>query len=681
MAPSPRRRALSAWLVLAGVLVTLLAWPGAAAADSSARVMSPRIVLTTTDGARGPLRLTSRPAEGAAGTVFEGEFVIANRGDAPLMVTRIAPRGDEDDVRLPPRLSIRYADGTRGIKTGDVESTAASIAPGGARHVRVTGPQRRRARHAARRARRGHLERRRRRQSAMGIRADRPRPLGFVTEHPLAYVLLLPLLGALLVAALPLIRLCAGLDPARKSRSRAGHGAVTELRPPRASTSSARSTGRPRAFGQRGYQFIERRCGSARRRRVLRGVDGLSVGPLLLGSVVAFTGGRAGCSGRERTRGYFALYLVLSAAMTGVFLALDLILFFVLWEVMLFAIYLLVRLWGRGGGAGVWGEGRGEGSERAASKFLVVALVGSAALAIAIVALHHASARTFLVDGTPAAHSYALPELMRVAYNTRGLSILGFPFVKVAWVLLFVGFAVTMPLFPFHTYLPDLVAAAPAPVSAAIAGAVLKTGLYGVLRVGFAVLPEGCRWASGTVVAFGVVGVAYGAFAALSENDLKRFVAYASLSHAGLALVGIGSLTPPGSPAPWSCRSGTARRRRSCSSTRSRSAAAPGISGVSGAWAGRRRSSERSSRWPSWRGWGCRAPSPSGASCCPSSGRSRCTKGLHRSSPSSSSLPARRICGLSSAYVLVCFRKVGRRARRSLRSGENSPMFTRESSR
>ena len=292
-----------------------------------------------------------------------------------------------------------------------------------------------------------------------------------------------------------------------------------------------------RAAGNDGYQFIERAVWI----RPLDieffvGVDGVSVAMLLLGSIVSFAGALASFATRDRTRGYFVLYLLLSSASACVFLALDLILFFVAWAAMLFALYLLVRLWGP----------RSAPRERAASKFLAVAVVGSAFLLVAIVALHQASSRTFLVDGTPAAHSYALPELMRVAYNTRGLVLFGLPFVKVAWVLLLVGFAVPTPMFPLHTYLPDLVAEAPGPVSAMVVGAVLPTGLYGILRVSFAVLPEGSRWASGTLVAFGAVGVAYGAFAALAENDLKRFVAYASLSHAGLALVGIGSLTPQG---------------------------------------------------------------------------------------------------------------------------------------
>jgi NADH-quinone oxidoreductase subunit M len=113
-------------------------------------------------------------------------------------------------------------------------------------------------------------------------------------------------------------------------------------------------------------------------------------------------------------------------------------------------------------------------------------------------------------------------------------------------VLLFVCFAIKVPMFPFHTWLPDAHVEAPTPISVVLAAVLLKMGTYGMLRVNFAILPEATRWAAGAVVAFGAVNVIYGAFCAMAQDDLKRLVAYSSVSHMGFCLIGLGSLTPQG---------------------------------------------------------------------------------------------------------------------------------------
>jgi NADH-quinone oxidoreductase subunit M len=167
-------------------------------------------------------------------------------------------------------------------------------------------------------------------------------------------------------------------------------------------------------------------------------------------------------------------------------------------------------------------------------------------LLLAFVALYVNADRTFLVDGSAVTHTFSVPELARVSFAGKHLTILGVPWSNAIWVVLLVGFAMKIPMFPFHTWLPDAQVEAPTPVSVLITAILLKMGAYGILRVNFSVLPDATRWGAGALVAFGVVNVVYGAFCAMAQDDLKRLVAYASVSQMGFCLIGIGSLTPEG---------------------------------------------------------------------------------------------------------------------------------------
>jgi proton-translocating NADH-quinone oxidoreductase chain M len=266
------------------------------------------------------------------------------------------------------------------------------------------------------------------------------------------------------------------------------------------------------------------------------GVDGLSVTMVLLTTLVTViaVGASWSLSLDRHIRAYFALLCLLEVGMTGVFVALDFFLFFVFWEVMLLPMYFLIGLWG------------GARKEYAAIKFVLYTLAGSVLMLLAIIALYYASGPTTLVDGTPAAHTFNLMKLAHANDFGGQAPILGFAFAKLIWMLLFVAFAIKIPSVPFHTWLPDAHVEAPTAISVVLAGILLKMGVYGLLRVNWAVLPEATRWAADAVAWIGVASILWGALCAMSQKDLKRLVAYSSVSHMGFCLLGMASLTVTG---------------------------------------------------------------------------------------------------------------------------------------
>ena len=165
---------------------------------------------------------------------------------------------------------------------------------------------------------------------------------------------------------------------------------------------------------------------------------------------------------------------------------------------------------------------------------------------LAFIALYYNADPAFLVDGKAVEHTFSIPELSRVDFLHKDLTILGLSFVKVVWVVLFIGFAIKVPMFPFHTWLPDAHVEAPTAISVILAGVLLKMGIYGMLRINFPILPEATQWAAPAMAAFGVINMVYGAFCAMAQEDLKRLVAYSSISHMGFCLLGMAALTPAG---------------------------------------------------------------------------------------------------------------------------------------
>jgi NADH-quinone oxidoreductase subunit M len=524
----PSFHALFAVLLALLSLLAMTGWSSSAWANEPVVPAAPRagaagtLELRVPGGGRGPLVLGSR--DGAYG----GEIEIANTGAEPLVVSRVAVRGDDDDVRSPPKLAVRVTEGG---------GTTLTIAPHTSKKVVVTWTPEKELPSGGPRVRQmfGHVivtsSDDAAGEAAMGVQASMPDALGPITNHALSLLVFLPLLGVLAIALLHfsgkgkpdhLRWLAIGITGAQVllalSVFHAFDGEVT------------------RADGNDGFQMIERVVWI----RPLGveyfvGVDGVSVGMVLLAAIVSFVGAIASFSVEKDLKAYFALYLAACAGVMGVFVALDLVLFFVFWQTMLVPLYFLIGAWGRGARR-----------EYAASKLVIFGAIGSALLLLAIVTLHNASDPAFLVDGSRTAHSFAIPDLMRVSYNAKHLTVLGMSLVKVTWVSLFVAFAIALPMFPLHTWFTDALTEAPTPVALLLGGVVTKVGAYGLVRLGFGILPEAARWAAGAMVSFGVVGILYGGLCALAETDLKRRIAYATLAHMGYCLVGLGSLTPQG---------------------------------------------------------------------------------------------------------------------------------------
>ena len=221
-----------------------------------------------------------------------------------------------------------------------------------------------------------------------------------------------------------------------------------------------------------------------------------------------------------RAREYFVWLLILQTAVMGVFLSLDLVLFFIFWELELAPMYFLIS---------IWGTGRREYS---AMKFLVYTFLGSAFMFAAILALYLSfpgAERTF--DMTVLAE--------------RDLTALILP-ASLVFSGFLLAFAVKLPIFPLHTWLPDAHTDAPTAVSVMLAGVLLKMGGYGLIRINAGLFPDELRAAAPVLAALAVVNVLYGAFIVLRQSDLKRLVAYSSVSHMGFVVLGLASLGATG---------------------------------------------------------------------------------------------------------------------------------------
>ena len=245
------------------------------------------------------------------------------------------------------------------------------------------------------------------------------------------------------------------------------------------------------------------------------GIDGLSLPMLILTTMLGFIAVLVSWRIDLRAREYFAWLLVLETGILGVFCSLDLILFFLFWEVEIIPMYLLIS---------IWGTGR---KEYSAIKFVIYTLLGSALMLAGILILYSQ------------VHTFDMVVLAGMGIEAG----IGSTMAAAVFFLLFIGYAVKLPVFPLHTWLPDAHTDAPTAVSVILAGVLLKMGGYAMLRVCVSMFPETSQTYAPLLVALAVVGILYGAAVTLRQTDLKRLIAYSSISHMGYVLLGIFALS------------------------------------------------------------------------------------------------------------------------------------------
>jgi len=271
-----------------------------------------------------------------------------------------------------------------------------------------------------------------------------------------------------------------------------------------------------------GFQFVEQAqwipsVGA----QYFLGVDGFSALLILLTTMMGFIAVLSSWTAiTERVKEYYIFLLVLQTGMLGAFMSLDFLLFFLFWEVMLVPMYFLI---------GIWGSDRRLYS---AIKFFLYTLVGSVVMLLGILALY------FAYHTQTGEYTFDVTKYQRFGFD-QGLQW---------WVFLafFLGFAIKVPMFPFHTWLPDAHTDAPTAGSVILAAVLLKMGTYGFLRFSLPILPEASRQFVPMVVLLCIIGIVYGALVALAQRDWKRLVAYSSVSHMAMVMLGMFALNPVG---------------------------------------------------------------------------------------------------------------------------------------
>ncbi len=259
------------------------------------------------------------------------------------------------------------------------------------------------------------------------------------------------------------------------------------------------------------------------------GLDGISLLLLLLTTFLGVISILSSWTAiTERVKEYYIFMLVLQTGMMGVFVSLDLFLFYIFWEAMLVPMYFLIGIWG------------GPRKLYAAIKFFLYTLLGSVLMLLGILAIYF-----FYPKVVPGAGvTFDVPELIRV------LGALQTPeWIELQkWVFLafFIGFAIKVPMFPFHTWLPDAHVEAPTAGSVILAGVLLKMGTYGFVRFSLPMLPHATRYYLPWMLALSVIGIIYGALVAMVQKDWKKLVAYSSVSHLGFCTLGIFALNQAG---------------------------------------------------------------------------------------------------------------------------------------
>jgi NADH-quinone oxidoreductase subunit M len=488
------------WRALGSILFALAL---VTIATGSARAGTIR--LEPASGARAPLELR---AEG--GGSYAGEMALINDGKDPLVVSRITVRGDASDPRVPPKVSVRAADGALPI----------TVPPGGARKALVRWVPERGVRG---RQLFGHVvvttSDEASGEVALGIRAQMPGLLGPFESHVLTLLLAAPLLGAIVTFIFRL----AGVQDDRTPRFLA-IAALAVQTLIGIYIYRGFDTNLSRVDGNDGLQFVEHVVGiRAIGSEIYLGVDGIAAMSILVVSGLALLSLVSARAARDD----HSVFLLLNASLLGLLVAMDGLLFVVFVLSAVVAASLLLP-------------------RQAALRLLVPGLVSTMLLAGALIFAARQADPTFLVDGTRVTRTFSLPELSRVAFTAKGATVFGLSLSKVAFGMVLAASLFFLAAFPFHRWLDTLLASASPATSVIVASSLPTIGLAALMRIGCSVLPEGMRWGSGVVVALGAVSAAYGSLSALGHRDLRRLTACAATTQAGFVLLGAGSLTPEG---------------------------------------------------------------------------------------------------------------------------------------
>jgi NADH-quinone oxidoreductase subunit M len=264
------------------------------------------------------------------------------------------------------------------------------------------------------------------------------------------------------------------------------------------------------------------------------GVDGISLWLVCLSTLLgALSVLCSWDSITDRVKEYYIFLLLLETGMIGVFLALDFFLFYVFWEIVLVPMYFLIGIWGHP-------------ARRlyAAIKFFLYTLFGSVVMLLGILAVY------FYAGDQTGRYTFDILELMKISYRNEPLfripGVITFTFQNLVWLAFFLSFAIKVPMFPFHTWLPDAHTEAPTAGSVILAGILLKMGGYGFVRFNLSMFPEATWYFVPFMVTLSIVAIIYGAMVCLVQQDMKRLIAFSSVSHMGFVTLGIFALNMQG---------------------------------------------------------------------------------------------------------------------------------------